>query len=140
MHDDDSDLVTDTKVVPLFPERTAAPPASEADELVALGAQARELLCSAQPVLHPPTVPEPDRCDTLDTSADRDVVASHVARWRGLAWPCTILSWALALTCIYVTQHFPLPPRLYLALRDTVYLIAGANVLGFWIASMDKAR
>jgi len=144
------------------PQASSSP--TPPDELAAVVNQVEELLTHAEPALRQPSMaqagPDPGhrnamRCPQCDQYTWRqtahcmhcgtDLVA-HAAqleavrleRRQGVWWSCAIASWAIAMGCIYVTQHYALPPRIQLGLRYAVFGIFGVNLLGFWIASMGR--
>lgn len=157
----------DSKVVPLFPVQAqgpGSPSAREADaelpDLAAMGAQVREYMADAEPAPPAGVGPVPGhrnamRCPQCDQYTWRETercihcgknLVAHAAQAataqrtqrQGLIWSCAILSWAVALACIYLSQHYALPSGVHLVLRYAVFGIVGVNLVGFWIASMDK--
>lgn len=140
---------------------------AELPDLAELGAEVRRYMADARPapadagtVRRDPAGPPPGhrnamRCPQCDQytwqetaqciHCGKNLVArveqlkvAHRADWLAVLWSSAFLSWAIAMLCIYALQHYTMPAWTAHALRYVVYAIAGANALGFWIASMTK--
>lgn len=54
-------------------------------------------------------------------------------------WSCAILSWGLALGCLYALQHWPMSHNLSSAMHWTLLLVLLTNAIGFAVASESKS-
>lgn len=78
------------------------------------------------------------RADLAELAAERDERRREA--WRGAFWLIAIASWALAPMCLYMAQHYALPPPLHRAFNWTGGAIIAINAAVLWYSSLDKRR
>lgn len=151
------------KVVRLFPEQTGEGraglergPAFDWQDAGALEREIRGVLGEARQVDgEAESRPGPDpahrnavrclQCDRYTWRRTRycqhchaDLPALVAERRRSWLWSIAIASWGLGLTCLYLVQHQPLPPKVRTLLMTAALVIAGVNAFGFWVFSQAE--
>ena len=64
-----------------------------------------------------------------------DLAGLAAERRQAILWGAAIVSWGVAAGCVYVEQHYALPPRMHILLNLVGFAIVGVNAFGFWIAA-----